>query len=304
MKRLRLLLPALAFVVAGAWAIQVIACDKDKTTTTASAVTASHSSGCTAEMAAQCTPEMAAACRAKGAKTSAYTDGSSSCAGHSATTAAHQCPYMSGAASTAAFDACTDKASATTAANDHCAGKAAATMASSDHCAGKASATATTAAKSGSASKVSAMATGAGASCGMGAAALGVKSAHNGCDACADLKMCYEELEAAGARTQIVPLKNGVMFVYTAETPGEVNAVQSAMSRRSEHLAQFVTAGDKAHLCPDCQLIRGAMASGKMNREVVNIEGGALTLMTSNDPAIVAKIHQLVSTHEGTRSRI
>ena len=41
-----------------------------------------------------------------------------------------------------------------------------------------------------------------------------------------------------------------------------------------------------------------------MTREVVNIEGGALTLMTSNDPAIVAKIHAMVENHKGALAKI
>jgi len=39
----------------------------------------------------------------------------------------------------------------------------------------------------------------------------------------------------------------------------------------------------------------GFSASGKLNRETVNIEGGCLTLMTSNDPAMVAKLRRLVA---------
>jgi len=35
------------------------------------------------------------------------------------------------------------------------------------------------------------------------------------------------------------------------------------------------------------------MASGKMNREVVNIEGGILTLLTSSDPSLVAHLHAM-----------
>jgi hypothetical protein len=151
--------------------------------------------------------------------------------------------------------------------------------------------------------KTTAMA--AGSSCnGRGMSMSAAKSGHGDCDACADMALCYEELESAGTRTQVVPLKNGVMFVYTAESPGRVNAVQTAMARRNDRLAQIVTAGDKAHLCPECKTIRGAMASGKMSREVVNIEGGALTLMTSNDPTVVAKIHAMVESHKGGRSKI
>jgi len=126
-------------------------------------------------------------------------------------------------------------------------------------------------------------------------------STHADCDACKDMQACAEELEAAGAHTQIVPLKNGVMFVYTADSPGQVRAVQASMVRRGEHLSQMVAAGDKAHLCAECKQIRGAMASGKLNREVVNIEGGSLTLMTSNDPKMVSKIHSMVDVRMAAR---
>ena len=117
------------------------------------------------------------------------------------------------------------------------------------------------------------------------------------------MQMCAHELEAAGAHTQIVPLKNGVMFVYTADSPGQVRAVQAAMVRRGEKIGQLVSAGDKAHLCAECKQIRGAMASGKLNREVVNIEGGSLTLMTSNDPKMVSKIHSMVDVRMAARTK-
>jgi len=84
------------------------------------------------------------------------------------------------------------------------------------------------------------------------------------------------------------------MFVYTASSPGKVSALQSSLARRTERLNQIVSAGEKAHLCAECKAMRGAIASGKLNREVVNIEGGALTLMTSGDPSMVSKIYALL----------
>jgi hypothetical protein len=50
--------------------------------------------------------------------------------------------------------------------------------------------------------------------------------------------------------------------------------------------------------------MRGAMASGKLTREMVTIEGGCLTLMTSSDPAIVAKLHGLVGQQTASRVKI
>jgi len=80
---------------------------------------------------------------------------------------------------------------------------------------------------------------------------------HADCDACHDMASCGAELDAAGAHSQVVSLKNGVIFVYTADTPAQVRAVQAAMVRRTERLNALLTAGDKAKLCDECKLMRG-----------------------------------------------
>ncbi len=126
------------------------------------------------------------------------------------------------------------------------------------------------------------------------------KGSHADCDACLDMAACEQAIEAAGGQTQIVPLKNGVMFVYTAEGQNHVRAVQAAMARRTEHLTAM-TADNRATLCPECKSFRGAVASGKLNRETVNIEGGCLTLMTSNDPSIVNKLHAMAGAQTTAR---
>lgn len=261
MKNMRLVCAALAFVVAGAWAVNSDACDKSKTqATTASAAHAE----CTAEMAAKCTPEMRAACTAaKSAKGATFTT----------------------ASATGAGDGCCASKSATAAKSS----KSAKPTSVSAVAAGAGSGC-----SSHDAGSVSAMAAGAGGSCSShGAKGATAKNAHD-CDACDDLAMCGPDgLLDEGASIQTVALKNGVMFVYTAGNPGQVSAIQSAMHRRGERLNKLVTAGDKASLCNGCKDFRGAMASGKLQREVVNIEGGTLVLMTSNDPAMVKKIRTM-----------
>ena len=57
--------------------------------------------------------------------------------------------------------------------------------------------------------------------------------------------------------------------------------------------------GDRAKLCPECKMVRGAIASGKLTRETVNIEGGCLTLMTSSDPSMVSKLHTMAGLSNG-----
>ena len=111
------------------------------------------------------------------------------------------------------------------------------------------------------------------------------------------------ELVSLGATVQTVPLKNGVMFVYTAEKPSSVTAVQATMARRNERMMALASEGEKARLCAECKSVRTAMASGKLTREVVNIEGGSLTLMTSDDPKIVAKIHAMVADKKTARTK-
>ena len=111
-----------------------------------------------------------------------------------------------------------------------------------------------------------------------------------GCDACADWTACEAELKAAGAGTQVVPLKNGVMCVYLADTPRKAHEIQLLLARHRDYLATLASAGDKAHLCPYCREMRGAVVSGKLVREVINIDGGCIVMTTSPDPFIVARL--------------
>jgi hypothetical protein len=242
------------------------------------------------------------------------------CTAHGAkttTAAAGQCPYSGATAGTttaAAAGDCAAHGTKTAAAGTDgcCAGKGttsattAAAMKSGSSCSMHGATTTAAAAgagcgtqgaKSTSAShgcpdhNVSAMAAGLGSNCD-GHEKSGA-AAHMDCDACDDLSTCDAELQAAGATMQTVPIKNGVMFVYTAKAAGGVNAIQSVMSRRTEHLSRIVSSGSKARLCDDCKSMRGAMASGRLVREVVNIEGGALVLVTSVDPTLVKRIRDL-----------
>jgi hypothetical protein len=266
MMQLRLVLSPLALAVLTV-AGTAAACDKDHSTSAAAASSKSQA----------CSAQMMAACQHKGASNVSAT--------------AH-CPGMLGvalhldAAGPAAnkADCCSAKnsAAAVTASN----------VSSADHCSAAKGASATTA-STGSDAKF--YVAGAGGQCsGHTSTSSTARMMHPDCDACADMADCEAELQGSGTRVQLVPLKNGVMFVYTAASAGKVSALQSSLARRTERLNQLASAGEKAHLCNECKAMRGAMASGKLNREVVNIEGGALTLMTSNDPAMVSKIYALL----------
>jgi len=168
-----------------------------------------------------------------------------------------------------------------------------------------AGASASKAAAAGTATAVTAAATAAGQpQChGDGIVKMADASPHMDCDGCADMAHCAQEIAAAGARVQVVPLKNGVMYVYTVESSAGVRAVQAAVSHRNERLVSWINAGDKVKLCQRCKEMRGAAASGKLNREVVNIEGGCLTLMTSTDPVIVQRLHEMATASLATRTK-
>jgi len=270
-----------AVVVAAGWAVWVAACDQDKQTSNhaASTTTAASMSSCAAHGAKATTADMSS-CAAHGAK--ATTADIAACAGHgaAATTAAfHECG-MYGVSMTAVANA---------ASNGGCPYEKSASMAAGSSCAAK-GAKATTA--SDATCRSDGMMTTADA------------RMHPDCDACADMVTCSQQLTANGAQTQILPLKNGVMFVYTTDTPSHVRAVQAAMIRRTQRLIALASSGDKAKLCPECKTVRGAIASGKLNRETVNIEGGCLTLMTSTDPAMIAKLHGMAGNTSVARAKI
>lgn len=237
---------------------------------------------------------LARACKDHDASASAVNASAKGACSASATTAANG--TCSGAAASAANGACSahGRASAVTASANGgaCSAKHhAAAAAGYDHCTGAASATAGGACLRGNARNAMAVDDGC-KGYGMAATASPV-AVHQDCDACADMSACERELTALGATSQVVPLKNGVMLVFTTDTPARVRAVQAALAHRSERMTHMTVAGVSAHLCNECKAMRGAAASGKLSREVVNIEGGALTLLTSSDPRVVAKLHDM-----------
>lgn len=275
MKLARLLCTAFSVTLIAGWATASTACDKDK----ASAAAANGSGTCTAAMAAQCTPEMAAACKAKMSAAAAggcpAMQASAVVASASGTCAMHGAKATAASASTCAMHGVKASAAAAGGKDACCAGKASVTAASANGaCANKNAAVA-------------------GECSGHGMGVMAAATTHDDCEACTDMSNCSEALDALGAHRQTVRLKNGVMYIYTADTPRNVSAVQAAVARRGEQMARIASTGEGAHLCTECKAIRGAMASGKLSREIVNITGGSLTLITSSDPKLVAKLHEM-----------
>jgi len=295
---------ALAAVVFLGWAAPSLACDQERGTraTTASS-TAGGSSACTAQMAAHCTAAQAANCPMHGKATATAVTAANSkslatpgcCAGigTSATTAVAKGPRADAIDADFAAGACAHKNAAMTTANEAaCPHKnaSAAMTASAGTCAGHGARNAVMTAEENCGGRGMLRASG--------------RAIHADCDACADMQKCDDALRAMGASMQVVPLKNGVMYIYTTDQPGRTRALQQALASRRDEMAYFASANGNPHLCNDCRAMRGAAMSGKLTREVVNIEGGCLTLMTSSDPTIVGRIHALAGLSPAVRAKL
>jgi len=286
MKSLRLL--ALAYFVFACTASAAWACDAQKTatapkansTTTANAVVASVNGqvpvvpaegGCSAH-AMSSTSATSAAVAASAGKSAC---GSSAAAGAQCTPAMKAACEKSAAVAAAMGCSGAKGASAVTASNS---GKSSAcgmhsAAAAFDHCGMK------------------------GASASTAVAGLRCTEHQNGvahdCSACDDWMQMDKDARAIGARSQVVPLKNGAMIVFTADTPAQVKQLQAMVAKRNERMTAAYSGATDAKLCDDCKQLRGALASGKLNREVVNVERGVMALITSNDHAVVQRIRAM-----------
>jgi hypothetical protein len=113
------------------------------------------------------------------------------------------------------------------------------------------------------------------------------------CSACDDWMQLDKDAHAIGARAQVVALKNGAMIVFTADTPAQVKSLQAMVAKRNERMTAAFAGSSEAKLCDDCKQLRGAIASGKLNREIINVERGVMALITSNDQAVVQRIRNM-----------
>ena len=266
MKSLRLL--ALAFIACACTATFAQACDANKSTKTAKA----GSTTTTNAVVASANGQVQAAPAAAGCPASAACPAGSvqctgamkaACQSNAAVAAAMGCTGAKGASAVTASN--TGKASG-------CASHGA--TAGYDHCGMKTTAASTAV-----------------------VAGLRCTEHQNGvahdCSACQDWMDMDKDARAIGARSQVVALKNGAMIVFTADTPAQVKQLQAMVAKRNERMTAAYAGASDTKLCDDCKQLRGAIASGKLNREVVNVERGVMALVTSNDHAVVQRIRNM-----------
>jgi hypothetical protein len=82
-------------------------------------------------------------------------------------------------------------------------------------------------------------------------------------------------------------ISNGIMSVTTVD-PEFMPQYQKA-SAAMEEVGKKFAAGEKVEMCPMCQAMGACYAKG-MKTETVKTLHGDVTLMTSDDPALVAEI--------------
>ena len=124
---------------------------------------------------------------------------------------------------------------------------------------------------------------------------------HADCAVCSDEMACDDDVKATGARAQMVPLRNGTMIVYMLDSGENVRGLQAAVARHNSRVVSALQ-GD-AKLCSACKKLRGALASGKLVREVVNVERGCQLLITSSDRSIVQQVHACTSAQVAARTK-
>lgn len=276
--KLRLLL--IATVACAISAPAAIACEAHKAASksaksahaTAAAAHAKHANhaACTAEMAAQCTPAMRAACQSNAAVAKAM--GCETSKGVTTMNVVASAKPAGAKSAAKGGDCCAMKGSRGAATTAVAAVAPAGKGIDAEFCASD---------------KVSSYAS--------HAAAMASQ-----CASCESWVSCESDVRSLGAKAQVVPLKNGVMVVYTADSPGDVRVLQSAVAKRHDRMLAALAAGQQK-LCDECKQLRGAMASGKLNREVVNVERGCMTLMTSSDRSVAQKIRAMNGQAVATR---
>ncbi len=202
--------------------------------------------------------------------------------------------------STAANAACSAGNAAAASGASCCAGGASATAANAKGAKGAKGAACCSPEMAASCTPEMKAACSAGAGCGMHGTA---SAAMTDCAVCAEGASCDEDVNAAGAHRQVVALKNGAMIVYTADSPEGVRALQAAVARHNAVVVGVLGGKRAGNLCSHCKPLRGAMASGKLNREVVNVQRGAQVVITSNDRATVQRIHDMTGAEMATRVR-
>jgi hypothetical protein len=309
---------ALTAVALLGWSAPSPACDQDQargaSATTASA-TAKSNAACTAQMAKTCTAAAAAHCPMKGASAAAATAKTSSmdacCAGHgaAATTAVKSGP--SNQAIDAEFaGACAAHGAKATAvmasAGGACPHGAKSAAMANGACADHAKTTAATAGAGSCAAhgaRNAVMAEAAPSCGGRGMLRTSGTAVHPDCEACLGMQACEATLRKLGASMQVVSLKNGVMYIYTADR-AHLRGVQQELVHRRDQMAIFASAGSSHHLCPDCRQMRGAAMSGKLTTEVVSADDRCISLMTSSDPTIVSRIHALAGLSPAARAKL
>lgn len=132
--------------------------------------------------------------------------------------------------------------------------------------------------------------TGGKSSCTAGEKAACAKGAKS-CAECAYLGETRTALEKAGARVEVVKLKNGYALLATATSADTLSAVRTLNTQRFGGLTTLASSTDKK-FCRDCQAFNKALKADAVSYEIVDTANGVMTVFTGTTAEAVASLKE------------
>ena len=112
------------------------------------------------------------------------------------------------------------------------------------------------------------------------------------CDVCKNLTDNMELMISMGWETH--KIDNGMLSLTTVpkDKKKDFDKVNTKMRRAIDQVKSDVKAGKEVHLCSFCSEMAQLMKAGAKEQHI-ETESGEIELCTSDDPAVVKKIHEL-----------
>jgi len=111
------------------------------------------------------------------------------------------------------------------------------------------------------------------------------------CAECAYLGETRTDLEQAGARVEVVKLKNGYVLMATATSPDTLAAVRKLNAERLGGLEALAGHTDKK-FCKDCTAFNKALKADAVSVEVVDTANGVMTVFTGSTAEAVSSLKE------------
>ena len=111
------------------------------------------------------------------------------------------------------------------------------------------------------------------------------------CAECAYLGDTRTSLEKAGARVEVVKLKNGYALIATAGSADSLAAVRKVNAERFGGLTALAGNADKK-FCRDCTAFNKALKADAVSYEIVDTANGVMTVFTGTTAEAIASLKE------------